>query len=64
MNYVEARREPLSINVEVTIMHKKKKPIVPMPPKSPLSDNNLQGPFSKNLAIPLADEKMEVKNAI
>ena len=49
-------------NVEVMFRDRNMKPIVPMPPKSPFCGNNLQGPSSKKLAIPLAAEISEVKN--
>ena len=49
-------------NIEVMLRHRKMNPIVPMPPKSPFCGNNLQGPSSKKLAIPLAAEITEVNN--
>ena len=60
--YANPRRIPLATIVEVTLRHRKMKPIVPMPPKSPFFGNNLQGPSSKKLAIPLDAEISEVIN--
>ena len=61
-SYALKRRKPLPTIIEVTLRHRKMNPIVPMPPKSPFFGNNLQGPSSKKLAIPLDAEIREVKN--
>ena len=60
--YVAPSRKPLPSNVVVMLRQRKKKPMVPIPPDNPFFDNNLQGPSSKKLAIPLAADITEVDN--
>ena len=61
-SYAMPRIMHLPTIVKVTLRHRKMKPIVPMPPKSPFFGNNLQGPSSKNPAIPFDAEISEVIN--
>ena len=60
--YVAPSRKPLPSDVVVMLRQSKKKPMVPMPPNNPFFDNNLQGPSSKKLAIPLAADITEIEN--
>ena len=57
--YVRPSRKPLPSIVVKMLRQRKKKPI---PPDKPFFDNNLQGPSSKKLAIPLAADIPEVIN--
>ena len=60
--YVVPSRKPLPSDVVVMLRQRKKKPMVPIPPNNPFFDNNLQGPSSKKLAIPLAADITEIEN--
>ena len=60
--YVAPSRKPLPSDVVVMLRQRKKKPMVPIPPNNPFFDNNLQGPSSKKLAIPLAADITEMEN--
>ena len=60
--YVVPSRKPLPSDVVVMLRQSKKKPMVPIPPNNPFFDNNLQGPSSKKLAIPLAADITEIEN--